>query len=296
MIAPRPLVTALLLTFAAAPLGAELKFTSRIQVKKIQPPDAFFAIVFEPVHRITPGKVDVTTYVAGDRVRVEGMGPVLGLPDDTVLLTRADGAMLFVQPSSSTFFVRNGFDAVALASQIGTTVKTSRKGRSDVILAQRTERVVHEIRVHPILSSPQPLNADYHGTTRDAVGNPVSQTATGDTTERRQADALNNDYRSRHSGDGDVIKIESWESAAFGRAAVVAARSGAGAAAIGTGGFSALADLGFPLRQVLTYKGAGYQIETRVTSAAPTSVDVALFEVPAGFKEVPAPPGRPQFR
>ncbi len=296
MIAARSLVTALLLAFAAAPLGAELKFTSRVEVTNIQPPDTYFSLVFVPVHRITPGTVDVTTYVAGDRVRVEGMGPVLGLPDDTVLLTRADGATLFIQPSSGTFFIRNGLDALTIAPTLGTTVKTSRKGRSDTILAQRTERVVHEIRVRTRLSSPEPLNADYQGKATDALGRTLNEDAVGRTAEERQMYALRSDYYGRHDGDGDVIKIESWESTTFGRAAIVAARSGAGPAAIGSGGFSALADLGFPLRQVLIYKGAGYRMETRVTSAAPASLDAALFELPAGFKEVPAPAGNPQIK
>ena len=291
MMIARSLVTALLLTCTIAPLGAELKFTSRVEVTKISPPDTFFSIVFVPVHRITPGTADITTYVAGDRVRVEGMGAVLGLAADTVLLTRADGATLFIQPSSGTFFIQTGLDALAMAPMLGTTVKTSRKGRSDTILAQRTERVIHEIRVRPKLAaSAEPLNADYQGKRTDALGNPLSETAVGVTTERRQYYAASSDYHGRLDGADAVMKIENWESTAFGRAAGVAAKSGAGPAAIATGGFSALADLGFPLRQVLTYKGGGYQMETRVTSVSPASLDAALFEVPAGFKQVPPPP------
>ena len=296
MIAPRTLVAALLLTCVAAPLGAELKFTSRVEVKKIQPPDSFFAIVIEPVHLITPGVVDITTYVAGERVRVEGMGPVLGLSADTVLLTDADGTTLFVQPSSRTFFVRTGMDATALAPALGTVVKTSRKGRSDVILSQRTERVVHEIRVLTPPSLTEPLKADYQGKPTDALGRPLNEDAVGRTTEQRQWYADRADYQARGSGEGDVIRIESWESNAFGRPAVAAAQSSAGLAAIGTGGFSTMVNLGFPLRQILTYKGGGYRMETRVTSVTPTSLVADLFEVPAGFKKVSAPAGRPTVR
>lgn len=275
-----------MLLLAAEELRGELRVTSTVQVKTEPRRDAGLltsaAMSALPFY-LTKGKAEVVTIVARGQVRVEGLGPVLGLDPDVVLLSKANGETVYLLPGSRAFFKTQLLVTAVWADSFGSTLDVIRRSKSDVILGQRAERISEVLKLRP---GTRDGNPDY---ARDRFGRTVPAWTLDETPEQRTARFVKRETDPRELWKEMPISIESWVSDGFGPAATVAAQSGAGITALATAGFAVLPDRRFALRQVIRNPVGGYSVESRVIAVSALVVGDELFEIPPGYREVKAP-------
>ena len=280
----RAFAIAIVVAGIAAPLHAELRITSVVEVKDERPRDT--GLVGQVTFAILPfravaGKADVTTLVAAGAVRVEGMGSVLGLPADAVLISTADGRTVCLLPSRREFFTLANPPLAKMDQFFEITAKTRRRGTSDVLLGKKVERRLVSVTVAAKVAD--------DGMAYNGVGM-VHESQLRESDEQRVARWMRAGSLGRISRPADPITIESWYSDAFGPDARTVAASPSHVTALTTAGFSGLADRSFALREVVVNPVHGYRMETRVTDVQNAVVDRSAFAVPADYVEVAAPP------
>lgn len=283
-------LSALLLVGTVAPLSADLRIRSVVEVVTERPREAGMlaqvAMILVPF-RAAPGKADILTLVVGDAVRVEGLGPVLGLAPDVVFITKADGPVIGVVPSRSEYFEMPDVTPQRLLPVIGSRTTEKRHGPSEVMLGHQTERVMVSFLLEPKVPG-TPGDQIYDGRT----GRMVDAWTVAETPEQRSQRLARSEKSRNESVFHDPVTIESWESPAFGPAGQVAAGSRASMTWWATGGFSSTVESGFPLRQVIRNPTYGYRVESRVQSIESAPIDATLLEVPSHFRKVEPPPLR----
>lgn len=280
----RALAIAVVVAGIGAPLHADLRVTSVVEVKDERPrPTGLsgqFAFGLLPF-RAVAGKANLTTLAAGGAVRVEGLGPVLGLPAEAVLISTADGRTVCLLPSRREFFTIANPPLGSMGQLFETTARTKRRGTSDVLLGEKMERRFVTISVDLNLPDDGMV---YNG----AVVIHESQLRESD--EQRVARWMRAGALGRISRPADPITIESWYSNAFGADARTVAASPSHVTWLTTAGFAGLVDRSFALREVVVNPVHGYRMETRVTGVQNAVVGSAAFAVPADYIEVAAPP------
>ena len=268
-------------------LRAQLRVDSQVEVTAHRQRDAGFVtslmVNVLPFH-LAVGKASVVTVVAGGEVRVEGLGPVLGLAPDVVLLSRPTGETVFLLPASRTYFRTHLAIPAAIAEGFGSTLNVRSKRRSDTILGYQTERVLEDLKVTPGKGANQDPNY-----ATDRFGRRVEAWTLDETPEQRTARFLRRETNPRELWKEMPITIESWLSDGLGADGTAAAESAASIGALSTAGLAVLPARRFALRQIITNPTGGYRVESRVTALAPIAVGDDTFQIPAGYAEIPAP-------
>lgn len=249
----RCLAVAALLLVAAAPLGAELKFTTRLQVRDAAAPppvDPTLTVLgTRLIDAMLPGGSLETVTLIGDRgVRVEWNKALPGIPAGAILLGRPDGSVVMINPAEKTYW---RMSAAAVKGTVGgpePTVTTKKTGQTSDVLGVPCERVTYEMRL------PMPAQPN----TQLPAGAPAELMLSG----------------------------ESCIAGQYKRYAALMAR----VPGLTSLGGEKLAEDGLVLTQITRSPMFGArEMESKVTAIAEESAPASLFEIPAGYKEVPAP-------
>lgn len=250
------MATALLVLAAAVPLGAELKFTTRMQARESATPapadpmlSPLGAMLTESM--LPGGSLETTTIIGDKGMRVEWNKPLPGVPNGAVMLQRPDGTVIMIDPSAKTYWKMSADAVTGALAGSSPTVTTKKTGQFSEIAGTRCEMVTYE------LSLPIPMPAG-------------AQAPQGFPSEVRM------------SGESCVAEKYRAYSKLMGRVPGISALGG-----------QQLADAGLPMRQITRSAMFGAkEIESLITSIAEENVAASLFDIPAGFKEVPPPGGR----
>ena len=248
-------IFAVLVLAVAAPASAELKFTTRMQLRDSATPaaptdDAMLALFGSRLAdaMLPGGSLEMTTVIGDRGIRVEWNKALPGIPAGAVMLSRPDGAVVMLMPADKTFWKLSAADVRAMMQGDAPTVMTKKTGEFSEIQGVRCERVTFDMTV-PI---PVPAGA------QTPPGVPAELTMTGESCVAEQY----------HKYGLLMAKVP-------------------GLSALGG---ETLSQAGLPMRQVT--RGAMFgakEIESLITAIAEAPAPASLFEVPAGFKEVPAP-------
>jgi len=252
------IAVATLLAFAAVPLSAELKVVSKLEIRKVEatePANPFFAMMggamAQQVEQMNG--TETTTTIGDGVIRTETNKSIGGLPAGIITIMRADGSLIGINPAEKTYFTASMPDLAALAPQLKPTVTVSRTGEFSSLLGQRVERVVVDLRM-PLPIPPEAM----------------SQLPPGFPTEV-------------------VMSMENWTAEAYRAYGTQMVKGNPAMAALG---LAEIADIGFAMRQILRSPMlGGYEMETTVTSVSEVAPPPGFFDVPEGYKEVPAPAG-----
>lgn len=284
---------ALVLLNVVAPLSAEVRIRSSVEVKTERPRDAGMlaqlAMMVVPF-QVAPGKADVVTMAARGAVRVEGLGPVLGIAPDIILIAAADGTVVGLVPSRGEYFDMPSTTPQKLSVVIESKATEKRHGLSDVLLGQQTERVSVSVMIEPkVPGTPGDMAYD------PRTGRMVEAWTLQETPEERTRRFAASERSRMESSKQEPVTIESWESDAFGPVALHAAASRVSMTWFATAGYASTAEQGFPLRQVIRNPTYGYRVESLVQVVESLSLEDDFFRVPAHYRKVATPQLRPLF-
>jgi len=273
---------------AAVPLHAELRVRSVVEVTQQRQKQAGFgaqiSLSLVPF-RAALGKADVVTVAARGSVRVDGLGPVLGLPADAVLISTPDGRTVCMLPSTGEFFWMPVATPATYEPFFKVDSRVRRRGDSDVLLGQKTDRVSVNITVMPKL--PKDDGMVYAGHAR-----PIHTSQLMETDAQRVARETLSGKVGVEFYKQEPISIDSWESGVHGPLGALIASAGSNMTSFATAGLVSLTDRQLALRQVIVNPTWGYRVESRVTAVEMAVVDDAVFRVPAEYREIPAPSRR----
>jgi hypothetical protein len=276
----------MLAVWGGASLHAELRIRTTVEVKRERPREAgLVAQVGMAIlpFRIAPAKVDIVTTAARGHVRVEGIGPMLDLPADAVLLSFPDGRTVCLLPSQQMYFKLFEANALLLEKFFKVEPRVKRHGASDVLLGQTTERVSIALKVTPVLPAMPEMVWD------ERTLRMVDPLTLQETPEQRSRRLAARDRNKAESVTQDPITIESWESASYGDPGAVIAASGSSIVSLATASLAPASERRFALRQRIVNPTHGYRVDSRVTAVEAITVEDALFVIPAGFQEGTAP-------
>ena len=284
----------LFVLWGIAPLSAQLRIRSSVEVKRQTPREAgLLAQVGMAIlpFRIAPSKVQIVTTVSGGQVRVEGAGAMLDLPVDTVLISFVDGSTMCLLPSRQEYFRLATAEPRLLEKFFKVDSRVRQRGPSDVLMGHPTERVSSTLQVTPVLPADGP---DLVWDSRFQRN--MDPAAIIETPEARQRRLATRDRVSREMEAQDPITIESWQSNTFGPLGLAAASASSSTLSIATAGLVPVAERRFALRQRIVNPTHGYRVDAVVTAVETVEVDDALFVIPAGYREIPTPVVKPQVR
>jgi len=268
----RYVIACVLFVLVSVPLHAELKYTSKLTVRKVPSApastDMIGALLGPMMLQMFGGAegVEMTVTLHEDgRMRTDYLGAFAGMPAGTVVIQRADGTSVGFDPKAQTWWKIDA-DAsnpqmAAMLAQMRPQVTTKRTGEFETVAGLKAERVS--------MSMTMPL--------------PVPEGA--DQIPPQMAAMIPKEI----TMDGDI-----WVSDAHAKYAKGMARmfeqSPMGAVGLG----KVMGDLnGFSVRNVMRMSIlAGYEMETLVSQVAEEDLPDSVFDVPPGFKEVPMPTPR----
>jgi Domain of unknown function (DUF4412) len=241
-------------------LRAELKYTMKMEAHASTAPAAgpgnpMMAMIGNLVMgTLLPSGTTVTTFIVGEKgTRTEFDKPNGVVQAGGVTLLRPDGTMVVLNPSEKTYWKSKAPDASLMPGGMVPKVTTKATGEMSTVAGIRAERVVIEI--HLALPLPEGM-----------------QLPPGVPSEL-------------------VIASDTWMSKTY---AAYAKLSGGllGALGVGLGLDKQSMPEGFMVRSVMRSEIFGDQeIESVVTKIGEEKVAAALFDIPADYKEVPAPAG-----
>jgi hypothetical protein len=238
-----------------APVGAELRYTMKIESQKnteplTTPPNPLMAMLGGLLaSTMAPaGGLEITVTIGEQGSRVEYNKAYLVVPAGGITLVRADGSMVVLDPASKTYWRMSRPDL----SMVKPEVSMTRTGQKATFAGVEAERATVAIKV------PLPLPAG-------------SQVPPGLPTEV-------------------VINGEAWIADQYKNYA----KMSAGLAGLISLGLEKFAGEGLPMKSILRGEMFGdQQIESLITSIGEVTVPPGSYDIPAGFTEVPAPSGLP---
>jgi len=253
--------TCAVLGMFVAPLSAELKFTMHIEAHASKAPaaaapDPMMAMAAAMILRtmLPEGATDATCVLGAKGTRCEVTKAMDTMPARSVVIVKPDGSSVGFDDATKTFWKVGGpgsASASAMPGGVAPDIKETRTGEKATIAGISAEHITMVIRV------PTPMPAG----TQPPPGMPTEFVINADKWMTHQYDAT---YKTALSNASPMTGL--------------AGLTGK------TGGE------GFIMRQTVRGSMFGDQeIETVVTKIAEGPADAALFEVPAGYKEVPAP-------
>ena len=258
----KPIASVLLLVglMFNPPAAAGLKYTVHMEVRQAAnaPQDPMSQMMANVMGNIfPPGGIDQAVSVSEKGVRTEQRQAFSGMPAGTVLVTKADGSGVGMDPAAKTFWKQpNATDAAANAlAQMGGAkpdVKVKKTGEFETIDGMKAERVNVSLGLPlPIDPSqvppgfPTQLSVTMDVWLTDAVKSPIAGSAT------------TNEMLSKLLPDQSALKD--------------------------------LNDGRFMLKQIMNM--FGLELVTTVKDVVKADVADTLFDVPKDFKEVPPPGG-----
>ncbi len=247
----------------AAPLRAELKYTTHLEVKKSEAPPAgmnpMIGMMADSIMKqlVPEGAADVVYTIGEKGARVEYVQAAMGQAAGTITIARPDGTLIVINPKDKTYWKTTSQALTAQVQAAGVPtpeVTVKRTGRFENVAGAKCEVVEFDWKLP--LPIPEQARASL------PPGFPTEIAMKGDsctTTDQYQ------------------------------KYAEIATKSAG--AMMSTMGLDKIAGGGLPLRQ--TMQMMGYEMQSAVTSIGEEAVAATLFDIPADYKELPAPtPGR----
>jgi hypothetical protein len=242
-----------LLGMLVAPLRAELRFTMRTEVRKVQAtevaasPFAFLGETF--VKMIAPDGPVEHRFIVGDRgARVEVSQTSFTLPAGTVVLSPPAGDIVVLNPAERTYW-KLSLPGADLFSQLNPQVTSTRTGEFASIAGARAERLTFGVTMTVPVPPGLQLPADF----------PTTVNVSG----------------------------EMWVADQIASASKLV---GALNPLLSMFGLDKVAQNGLVVRQVVRSPiFPTYEVETVATEIGEESVPPELFQIPSEYREVPAP-------
>ena len=258
----RALTALFLVALVSAPLRAELKYTMRMEMKKSDaaaaPSNPMLAMMGEQMMKqMLPSGSSDMIYVIGEKgTRLEFTQAAMGQAAGAVNIAKPDGTLYVLDPANKTYW-KTTTDAAAAqmkAAGIVPEVTAKKTGQTDTVAGITCEVVSFDWKM--ALPIPEQARASL------PPDFPTSLMMNGDSCTTNQY-AQYAGYIARGAG-GMMTSM----------------------------GFDKVAQGGLVIRQ--TMQMMGYEMRSVVTSISEEGVDQGLFDVPADYKEVPAPAGMPK--
>jgi hypothetical protein len=245
---------AVLVGTLVAPLGAELRYTVRTEVRKLEttePTNSPFAFLGEMlVKMIAPdGPTEARFLVGAQGARVEVSQTTFAVPAGAVVLTRPDGDIVVLSQAERTYWRLSPLAAAAALSQLSPEVTSQRTGEFATIAGARAERLTFAVTMKVPVPPGLQLPPDFP-TTLDANG------------EMWVADQI----------------------------ASASGLTGALNPLLSVFGLDKLAGRGLVVRQIVRSPIFGaYEVEMIATDIGEEQAAPDLFQIPGDYREVPAP-------
>lgn len=255
----RLLLACCFVPMAASAAHAELKYTLRTELQKAgsgasTPVNPVLTMMGEAMTRqVLPEGTATMTYLIGEKgTRLEFVNAAMGQPAGTVSLVQPDGSAVVLNPKDQTYWkmAMPGAGAALQAAGITPKVTTTKTGEAETIAGVRCERTTFLMTVDlPVPEAARKsLGADF----------PASIDIAGDTC------ATTDQFR-------DYAGLAS-KTQATGLLAAM--------------GLDKLAPGGIVLRQSIRL--GGVELRSVVTEIAEQPAAPGTFDIPAGYKEIPA--------
>lgn len=265
----RYFIAVVVFALCTAPLRAELKVTSKMQARQTANApagnDMVAAMVGPMLTQMYGGTegVEMTVTMNEDgRMRTDYVGAFAGMPAGAVVIMRADGTSVGFDPKAQTWWKMSDAMAdpkvAAMMAQMKPEVTTKRTGEFATVAGLKAERVSMAMRM-PI---PRPPG-----------------------TENLPPEVLAM-IPSEIKMDGDM-----WVAPVHAKYTKIMAKVLTQGPMAGMGIDKMLGDLqGLTVRQVSRLSMLpGYELETLVSKVVEEDVPDSVFDVPAGYKEIPMP-------
>jgi len=246
---------------ASVPLRADLKYTNHMQVRKStnaseQPTNPMIGMMGDAVLKqmVPGGEADIVYLISDKGARIEYMQAAMGQAAGTVALVRTDGTLVMLNPQEKTYWKSSVQSAMDSMKGVTPDVTVKRTGQTDTVAGTKCEVVTFDWKLNlPIPESARKNLPPDFPTTLNMTGDACRTT-------------------DQYQNYAEVL--------------------GKGANALmGAMGFDKIAQAGLVLRQNMQLMG--YEVRLTVTQLAEEAAPANAFEIPADYKEVPAPgPGR----
>jgi len=260
----RIILAACLASVVTAPLRADLKYTTHMEIKKAekaaeQPANPMIGMMADAVMKqmVPGGEADVVYLVGEKGARIEYMQSAMGQPAGTITIFSPDGNLSVLNPNEKTYWktsVQSALEGMKTSGVPTPEVTAKRTGQFDTIAGTKCEVVTFDWKMNlPIPAAARSnLPPDF----------PTTLNMTGDA-------CTTSDQYQKYA-----------EIVAKGANAMMSAM-----------GFDKIAQGGLVLRQRMQLMG--FEMRSAVTQISEEPAPAGAFEVPADFKEVPMPgPGK----
>jgi hypothetical protein len=251
-----------LVTAVSAPLRAELKYTTRMEMKKSEAAAAntnpMLGMMGEQLMKqMLPNGSTEIVYIVGEKgTRMEFTQAAMGQAAGAVNIAKPDGTLYVIDSQNKTYWKTTSQAAsdAMKAAGLAPEVTAKKTGQTETVAGVKCDVVAFDWKM--ALPIPEAARASL------PPDFPTTLTMNGDSCTTSQ-----------YSKYADMI--------ARGAGGMLAAM-----------GFDKVAQGGLIVRQ--TMQMMGYEMKSVVTSISEEAVDPTLFDIPADYKEVPAPGGTPK--
>jgi hypothetical protein len=265
------LVAVAVFAVCTAPLRAELKVTSKMVARQVANApagnDMLAAMVGPMLTQMYGGAegVDMVVTMNEDgRMRTDYVGAFAGMPAGAVVIMHVDGTSVGFDAKAQTWWKMTNTmadpTAAAMLAQMKPEVTTKRTGEFATIAGLKAERV------SMMMSMPIPMPAGAESLPPQVLAMIPSEI--------------------RVDGDTWVAQVHEKYTKTMAKVLAQGPMAGMGLEKM-------LGDLkGLSVRQVMRLSMlAGYELETLVSKVVEEDVPDSVFDVPAGYKEIPMPTG-----
>lgn len=250
----------LLVAGASAPLAAELKYTMHMDVRKSEAPapaatNPMIKMIGDMMtQKLVPAGGADMIYTLGEKgARVEFVQAAMGQPAGGVTITKPDGTLLILNPAEKTYWKTTMEAAAAQIKAAGLSPEATvkRTGEFETVSGVKCERITFDM----------------------TMALPIPEAARA---------SMPPDFPSTlaMSGDGCITTDQ------YQKYAEIASKSRT-MDFLATLGMDKLMKGGIMLRQKVVF--VGNDMISTVTRIGEEDAPASLFEVPADYKEVPAP-------
>jgi hypothetical protein len=247
----------------SAPLRAELKYTMRMEMKKSDnaaaaPANPMLTMMGEQMMKqMLPNGASEMIYVIGEKgTRLEFTQAAMGQAAGAINIAKPDGTLYVLDPQNKTYWktTTDAASAQMKAAGIAPEVTAKKTGQTETVAGIKCDVVAFDWKM--ALPIPEQARA-----------------------------SLPPDFPSALTMTGD-----SCTTSEFSKYAAIVARGAGGMLA--SMGLDKVAQGGLIVRQSMQIMG--YEMKSVVTKIVEEPVDQGFFDVPADYKEVPAPTGMPK--
>jgi len=251
----------LLVLAGATPLAAELKYTTHLEVKKVDTPatapaNPILTLMGDTLAKqlLPEGPTDMISIVGEKGVRMETTKPMMGQPAGAITLWLPDGTVAVLNPKEQTYW-KTASDVITgtiQSSGLKPQATAKRTGQFDTVAGVTCERVQIDVRID--LPIPEAARSSL------PPGFPTSLSMDGENCVTTDQYAKYVDMATKARGASDLMAAM---------------------------GLDKLVQGGIVLRQIVRL--SGMQLESVVTAISEEDAPATLFTIPADYKEVPAP-------